>query len=223
MRASRWWSADDLDRGCTGKSASRRSIAIAQGQRWRDRMAARQSVLLDCLDGDLAAADVPARQGVREPGAVGFMERDLERSRQPVRRLPGDPWTWRLLGGDPREVSLHSVRHLSLRAAVAARRCDPDVHCAFLRIEPAQLVAQGTGAGVGRSTGRDRPVDVGRRLRIAFCFTGSLGWAAGDADSRDLWARLRLSARDRRGTRPPLQAAGDPLALRALRRADPWR
>src|SRR6202040_3400357 len=112
--------SDDLDRGCTGKSASRRSIAIAQGQRRRDRMAARQSILLDSLDPGLPAADFPAREGVREPAAVGFLERDLERSRQPDRRLPGDPWTWRLLGGDPREIPFHSVRHLSLRPAVAA-------------------------------------------------------------------------------------------------------
>ena len=30
----------------------------------------------------------------------------------------------------------------------------PDVHRAVLRVEPAQLVAQGTGAGVGGRTGR---------------------------------------------------------------------
>jgi hypothetical protein len=39
---------------------------------------------------------------------------------------------------------------------------------------------------MGRSAGGDRLIDVGRRLRAAFCFTGSLGRAAGDADSRDL-------------------------------------
>src|ERR1700738_5158014 len=49
-----------------------------------------------------------------------------------------------------------------------ACRADPDVRRSFRRVEPAELVAQGIGAGVGRSTGRDRPVDVGRRLRIAF-------------------------------------------------------
>jgi len=32
---------------------------------------------------------ISAREGVREPAAVGFLERDLERSRQPDRRLPG--------------------------------------------------------------------------------------------------------------------------------------
>ena len=73
------------------------------------------------------------------------------------------------------------------------------------------------------SAGRDRLADVGRRLRAAFRFTGSLGRTAGDADPRDLRARLRLSARDRRGARPPLETAGDPLALRALCRAHPRR
>src|SRR5258708_35623872 len=118
-------------------------------------MAARQSILLDSLDRDLPAADFPAREGVREPAAVGFLERDLERSRQPDRRLPGDPWTWRLLGGDPREISLHSVRHLSLRPAVAARRPAPDVPGPFLRVEPAEMGAQRIRAGVGRSTWLD--------------------------------------------------------------------
>src|SRR6266436_7832499 len=215
--------SDDLNSGCTGKSASRRPIAIAQGQRRRDRMAARQSILLDSLDRDLPAADFPAREGLREPTAVGFLERDLERNRQPDRRLPGDPWTWRLLGGDPREISLHSVRHLSLRPAVAARRRDPDVRRTFLRVEPAELVAQGVGAGVGRSTGRDRLIDVGRRLRAAFCFTGSVGRAAGYPDARNVRARLWLSTRDCRGTRPPFKATGDPFALRALCRTHPWR
>src|SRR6202165_4536142 len=82
-------------------------------------MAARQSISVDSLDGDLAAADFPAREGLREPGAVGFPERDLDRPRRPERRLPGDPRAWRLLGGNPREVSLHPGRHLSLRSAMA--------------------------------------------------------------------------------------------------------
>src|SRR5713101_9508474 len=88
-------------------------------------MAARQSILVDSLDRHLAAADLPARKGVYEPRAVGLLERDLDGSRQSDHCLSGDPWTWRLLGGYPREVSLHSVREVSLRSTIAARSCDP--------------------------------------------------------------------------------------------------
>src|SRR5713101_2889254 len=77
-------------------------------------MAARQSILVDSLDRHLAAADLPARKGVYEPRAVGLLERDLDGSRQSDQCLSGDPWTWRLLGDYPREVSLHSVRNVSL-------------------------------------------------------------------------------------------------------------
>src|SRR5450631_4218549 len=72
-------------------------------------MAARQSILVDSLDRHLPAADLPARKGVCEPRAVGLLERDLDGSRQSDQCLSGDPWSWRLLGGYPREVSFHSV------------------------------------------------------------------------------------------------------------------
>ena len=69
----------------------------------------------------------------------------------------------------------------------------------------------------------DRRADVGRHFRAALRVAGPLGRAAGDADPRDLRARLRLSARHPRRARPPLETAGDPLALRALCRTDPRR
>src|SRR4051812_3479685 len=128
-------------------------------------MAAREPVLVGSFERHLAAVDLPARKGVCELRAVGFFERDLDRSRQSDRRLPGDSWPWRLLGRDPREGSLHPVRYLSVRSAVAARACDPDLYCAVLPVEPAQLLAQGAHSGVGRSAGLDWPVDVGRHLR----------------------------------------------------------
>ena len=60
-----------------------------------------------------------------EPAAVGFLERDLDRSRQSDRRLPGDPRAWRLLGGHPREVSLHSVRYAIPLISSGGRRSRP--------------------------------------------------------------------------------------------------
>ena len=127
-----------------------RQVASAQRRkRPRDPLAARQSVLVDSLVRHLPGSDLPARKGVCELRAVGSLECDLDRSRQSDRRLPGDPRSRRLLGRHPREVSLHSVRHLSLRSAVAARACDPDLHCAVLRVEPAQLLAQGAHCWCG--------------------------------------------------------------------------
>ena len=48
----------------------------------------------------------------------------------------------RLLGGDPRKISLHPVRHLSVRRAMAAGAGDADVHRAVLSVDPPQPVGQ---------------------------------------------------------------------------------
>ncbi len=66
----------------------------------------------------------------------GLLERDLDGYRQSDQRLSGDPWNWRLLGRYSREISLHSVRYVSLRSAVATRPGDPDIHRTLLRVEP---------------------------------------------------------------------------------------
>src|SRR6266516_3511402 len=99
----------------------------------------------------------------------------------------------------------------------------PDIHCAVLCVEPAELVAHGTGGGVGGRTGPDRRLDVGWHLRIDLRVAGPLGRAAGDADPGDVRARLRLPARHCRGAGPPLETSRDTLALRALCRTDPRR
>src|SRR5258707_5506979 len=98
-----------------------------------------------------------------------------------------------------------------------------DVYRAVLSVEPALLVAKGTGGGVGGRAGAAGPADVGRYSRIALRVPGSLGRPAGDADPCNLRARLRLSSRNCRSAGPPFQIAGDPIALRALCRADPRR
>jgi len=79
-------------------------------------------------------------------------------------------------------------------------------HLRSSSVEPARAVAQGARAGVGRSAGRDWRADVGRHLRAALCFPGSLGRATGDADPRNIRTRLRLSARDCRRARPAVRS-----------------
>ena len=209
---------------CPAKSAAVQQRAIAQGpRRARHPLAARQPVRLGHVLGHLAAADRAARQGAAEPRAMGLLECDLVGARRSDRRLPVDPRARRLLGRDPRKIPLHPVRHLSVQRAMAAGAGVPDIHCAVLCVEPAELVAQGTGGGVGGSAGADRRADVGRHRRTNLRVAGPLGRAAGDADPGDIRARLRLSARHRRGAGPPLETSRDTLALRALCRTDPRR
>ncbi len=155
---------------------------------------------------------VLAKAARRSP-AMGILERDLDRSRQRHQRLPGDSRTWRLLGRDPRKISLHPVRHLSVRPAMAAGAGDAVFIGPVLCVEPAPMVAQGAGAGVGHGAHPDRPVDVGWHPRTALCVPGPLGRAAGDADPRDLRARIRLSARDYRRPWPPFKTTRDPIVV----------
>ena len=97
------------------------------------------------------------------------------------------------------------------------------LHRAVCPHEPAQPLAQGAGADLGRRVVADRPVDVGRRSRPALCLAGALGRIAGHIGARDLRSRLRLSLGHSRRARPPLQITGDPFAVRALCRIDPRR
>ena len=186
-------------------------------------MAARQFVRVGHLVHHVPAAALCARQGALQPRAVGHHKCDLDHPGRSDRPLPGDPRHRRLLGRDPGKISLHPVRHLSVRRAMAAGAGDADLHRAVLFVEPPQHVGPEADIGVGRRTGADRRVDVGRPVRPVLCLAGSLGRPAGDADPRNLRARLRLPARDPRGARPPLKTARDPLALRALCRTDPRR
>jgi len=82
-------------------SAARVRAATGSGRAIRWLRA--KSVLVDSFERHLAAADLPARKGLRELRAVGFLERDLDRSGQSDRRLPGNPRARRLLGRRPRE------------------------------------------------------------------------------------------------------------------------
>ena len=186
-------------------------------------MAARQSVRVDFFHRHFALADLCARQGAHQRRAVGILECDLDCPGRSNRRLPGNPRARCLLGRHSREISLHSVRHLSVRPAMASGVGNIDVHRVVLSVEPPQHVGSKACAGVGRRTGPDRRPDVGRNLRAVFCFTGSLGRPPGDSDPRDVRARVRFSARNCGRPRPPFQTPRDPIALRALCRADPRR
>src|SRR5215470_6744325 len=99
---------------------------------------------------------------------------------------------------------------------MAAGDRDARLHRAVLRLLPARLLAPGADPDLGRRAVADRALDVGRHSRPALRVAGALGRAAGDTGACDLRARLRLPARNPGGARPPLQAAGDPIALRAL-------
>src|SRR6516164_9399540 len=141
MRESRWWSADHGDRGrdSTGFTPSR-----ANGERTgqpRAALVARQSVLLDPEQPDHAGVAGAAREGTGWLRAMGHRECSLARSRQRQHGLPRGTRTWRLLGGDPRKISLHPVRYLSVRSAMAPRALDPPLHHAVLSLDPARLVA----------------------------------------------------------------------------------
>ncbi len=125
----------------------------------------------------------------------------------------------------PEKVPLHPVRHLSVRRAVAAGAGGHALHRAVLALDPAQLCGgKELCLALDRGAGADRPADVGRR-RSASAFVSQDRWgrAAGDTDPRDLWPGVRLSARHSGRARPPFEAAGDPLAQRALCRTDPRR
>src|SRR6185437_16626751 len=106
---------------------------------------------------------------------------------------------------------------------MAAGAGDTGFHRAVLCLEPALPLAQGTGADLGCSAVADRLPDVGWHFRLDLRGAGPLGRTTGDAGARDLRARLRLPARNPGGARTPLQNARDPVALRALCRADPRR
>ena len=155
----------------------------------------------------------------------GYLQRDLDRARQPdtsaCRALRGLGACWAVIPEKYRFIlfgtypfdeqwrpALRTLVFIALFVVSSRRR--------FWRKE---LVL----VWVGRADA-DRRADVGRRRSgLPYRVAGPLGRAAGDADPRDLRARLRLSARHPRRARPPLETAGDQLALRALCRADPRR
>jgi len=70
------------------------------------------------------------------------LECDLDCPRRSNRRLPGDPRARCLLGRHSREISLHSVWHLSVQRAMAAGVGNTDLHRAVLSVEPPRHVGQ---------------------------------------------------------------------------------
>src|SRR5450432_4543388 len=135
-------------------------------------MAARQPVRVDLFHRRLAVADLPDREGGHQPRAMGLLECDLDPSWPTNRRLPRDTWARRLLGRHSRKIPFHSVRHLSLRSAVAPGACDTDFHRAVLSVEPPRLLGPDAGAVLGWCTATDRRPDVGRHLLPSLCFPG---------------------------------------------------
>jgi hypothetical protein len=120
-----------------------------------------------CPQQDQPAPDFRSRERLCELRAVGGWNA--------VRSVPGSDTTacrairglgacWAVIPG---EIPVHPVRHLSLRSAVAAGACDARLHCAVPVVEPAQLLAPGAGAAIGRRAGRDRTVRSGFSLRSA--------------------------------------------------------
>src|SRR5277367_2373985 len=128
---------------------------------WRDEMGARKPVLElaeraryarhPVAGGALAAAVF--RLGAAARGLAGAGPARLPRS------------AWRLLGVHRREAPLHSVRHLSVRPALAPRAGDRAADIALGRKRAEAVLELAARHPLGPGPGRHRYPDVGRNCR----------------------------------------------------------
>ena len=100
---------------------------------------------------------------------------------------------------------------------MAARDRGPAVHRPVRRLRHAPLLAQGTGADLGRHPGLGRRSDVGRHPRTVRSFRGLLGRPADHPDPGHLRPGLRLPPGGaRRAGRAVHPAAAGETPMRAL-------